>query len=98
MTFKGPDLLELKVGISEELSEKLERIQDLVCSKSGTNASLAETLDVMAEITLGQLDPLRKAERAMERKAKKTKKSENVNGATISGYVGNDSARSVETG
>ena len=87
MTFKGPDLLELKVGISEELSEKLERIQDLVCSKSGTNASLAETLDVMAEITLGQLDPLRKAERAMERKAKKTKKSEDAEKSESSKYM-----------
>jgi len=67
------DRYRLELGISEDLLEKLRRVQDLVCNKERRAASLEESLAAMAELYLEREDPQRKAERARE-----TKKAPNL--------------------
>jgi hypothetical protein len=62
------DRMELKVGVSEKVHRELKRVQDLLCQKTGKAATLEETLAAMAEVYLEKHDPLKKAERALERK------------------------------
>ena len=59
---------ELKCGISKELEKKLRRIQDLESQRRKKPVSLEETLEAMAEIYLEKNDPVKKAERILEKK------------------------------
>jgi hypothetical protein len=56
--------LELMLGVSEDLFEKLKRVQDLVSQKAQNAASLEAALAEMAELYLEKNDPERKATRA----------------------------------
>lgn len=56
--------IELKLGISEDLHEKLKRVQDLVSTQSGNAASLEETLEAALALFIEKRDPLEKAHRA----------------------------------
>jgi 5-methylcytosine-specific restriction endonuclease McrA len=56
--------LELKLGVSEELMKKLERIKDLVSQKKRSSATFESALEELAELYLERNDPLRKAQRA----------------------------------
>jgi len=53
--------------VSEELHEKLKRVQDLVSSSTGRAASLEETLDALASLYIDKKDPLQKALRVEKR-------------------------------
>ncbi len=52
------DRLELKLGISEDLLEKLKRVQDLLSQRLQRNATLEETLEDLAEFYLEKKDPV----------------------------------------
>jgi hypothetical protein len=62
--------IELKLGISEELHEKLKRVQDLVSTQSGKAASLEETLEAAVALFIEKKDPVEKAHRAQARMEK----------------------------
>jgi hypothetical protein len=64
--------IELKLGISEKLHEKLKRVQDLVSTQSGKSASLEETLEAALTLYIEKNDPVKKAQRA-EARANKAK-------------------------
>lgn len=66
VTYKSENLLELKTGISEELFQKLERVQQL------ENCQLTEALEKMAEHYLESFDPLRRDVRVMKRRKRVT--------------------------
>jgi hypothetical protein len=59
--------IEHKLGISEELHEKLKRVQDLVSTQSGKAASLEETLEAALALFIEKKDPVEKAHRAQVR-------------------------------
>ena len=56
-----------QVGISEALSEKLKRVQDLESQRLKRSASFETVLEALTEIYLEKNDPLRKAKRAEEK-------------------------------
>ena len=60
MRFVGEDRLELKMGISEALQEKLLRIQDLESQRLSKAVSLEESLEAMVVLFLEKNDPLEK--------------------------------------
>ena len=76
MHFVTGDLVDFRAAIPEKLAEDLKRIQDLLSQKSQRNINPVEALEFMANLTLDRLDPIRKAERAEERKAKRAGKKE----------------------
>jgi hypothetical protein len=65
--------IELKLGISKELHEKLKRVQDLVSTQSGRSASLEETLEAALALFIEKKDPVEKAHRAKVREEKTRK-------------------------
>lgn len=64
VTYATEDRLELRMGISEELSAQLDRACELLSSKLQKKATYEETLEAMLELYLSKEDPLRKAARA----------------------------------
>lgn len=69
--FKAADRIELKLGISEKVLKKLERIKDLESQRTAKAASFEDVVSQMAELYLEKCDPIRKAERAIVRAEKK---------------------------
>lgn len=55
--------LELKLGVSEELMQKLRRAQDLISQKERRSATLEEALDAILISYLQKQDPVEKAKR-----------------------------------
>ena len=76
---------ELKCGISKELEKKLRRIQDLESQRRKKPVSLEETLEAMAEIYLEKNDPVKKAERILEKKPNNM--SRDIRSKTIPAHV-----------
>lgn len=64
------DTSRLSIDICEKSREKLERLKDLLSSKKNRDCSLQEVLDFALETAIEKHDPIRKAERASERKKK----------------------------
>lgn len=71
------DRLRVSHSISTGLEEKLQRIKSL-WSQVDPNMSREVMLDRMAELTLDQIDPVRKAERAHARKEKQAAQSHSL--------------------
>jgi 5-methylcytosine-specific restriction endonuclease McrA len=61
------DRVELRMGISKALEEKLRRVQDLESQRTGRAASMEETLEAMVDIYLEVKDPVKRAERILKR-------------------------------
>ena len=74
--FLTDTLLELKIPVSSEIFEQIERARELLRSKLGRAVSIEETVGVMANEYLTRHDPQRKAERA---KLKQIQNSEKEN-------------------
>ncbi len=70
-------VIELKMGLSEDLYELFKRVQDLVSSQNGKAANLEETLRAALELYVEKKDPMEKAKRAEK---KKTSNAEAVPG------------------
>jgi hypothetical protein len=66
--------LKLQFGVSEELYLKYQRAQQLVSTKQGKSADLEATLEALLEIFLDREDPVRIAERVMQKKKAKEEK------------------------
>jgi 5-methylcytosine-specific restriction endonuclease McrA len=66
--------LKLQLGVSEELYLKYQRAQELVSTKQGKSADLEATLEALLEVFLDREDPVRIAERAMQKKKAKEEK------------------------
>jgi 5-methylcytosine-specific restriction endonuclease McrA len=64
MKFVAPERLELKLGISTDLREKLRRVQDLESQRLSRAVSIEEAIEVMAALYIRAKDPLEKAKRA----------------------------------
>lgn len=65
--YRSEDRIELKMGISEELFKKLERICDLESQKQSKPVSREDSLLAAAEAYLEKNDPVRKAERSLHK-------------------------------
>jgi hypothetical protein len=76
------DRLELRLGISKALEEKLKRVQDLESQRTSRAASFEDSLNAALEVYLERNDPVRRAERIL----KKTLK-ENAAPARVTGHI-----------
>ena len=68
MRFVAEDRLELRLGISKSLREKLERVRDLESQRTANPVSLEETLAALLDVYLESKDPVKRAERVLKRK------------------------------
>ncbi len=68
MTYLQPSQVKLVCGISEELMKEIERVKEIVSQNTGRPANLEETLKAMATLYLERKDPIKKAERVLEKK------------------------------
>ena len=68
MTYLQPPQVKLVCGISEELMKEIERVKEIVSQNTGKPANLEETLKAMATLYLERKDPIKKAERVLEKK------------------------------
>ncbi|MGE3973742.1 MAG: HNH endonuclease [Bdellovibrionales bacterium] len=65
--FVSEERLNLQMGISKELHQKLKRAQELESQRQQKHASLEDTLEALLNIYLEQKDPVRKAEKLQHR-------------------------------
>jgi 5-methylcytosine-specific restriction endonuclease McrA len=63
------NLSQLKMGISKKLEEKLKRVQDLESQRTRRAVKLSETLETLVDLYLEKKDPVKKAERVLNRDA-----------------------------
>ena len=68
------ETVRLSLDIDEVSREKIDRLKDLLSSKTGKDCSLQEVLDFALETALDKHDPLRKEKRAQTREKKKVEK------------------------
>ena len=68
--FVGEDRLELRVGISKSLEEKLKRVQDLESQRTAQAATLEQALEAAVGIYLEKNDPVIKAQRILNKSVK----------------------------
>ena len=68
------ETVRLSLDIDGESRDKIERLKDLLSSKSGKDCSIQEVLDFALEAALDKHDPQRKAKRAQAREEKKAEK------------------------
>ncbi len=72
VTYKSESLLELRLGITEETLSKLKRLQDLLSQKEKKNVNASRALEMLVELGLEKLDPVKKAQRAIRRQEQKS--------------------------
>ena len=92
MRFVSDTRLELRLGISKELEEKLKRVQDLESQRTGRATSFEDAIESMAAVYLESKDPVKRAERVMKRK-----KESNENNAAACVTVTHNGPESPET-
>ena len=63
------DMMEVKFGASEEFVKKLKRAQDIVSQQTKTHAKMETAIEKALDIFLEKQDPVRRAERVLERHA-----------------------------
>jgi hypothetical protein len=83
MVYKSESLIELTVGISEELMHKIQRVQDLLASKNRESATISDSLEYVINQALERLDPIEKAKRALKRASGRKTKSTSSNHGPI---------------
>jgi hypothetical protein len=74
----GNDMVELRAQISTATNKKLKRAQSLLASK-GKATSLESVLSLCLDVFLDHHDPVRKAERAASRAAKRAEQASDIN-------------------
>ncbi|PIU00870.1 MAG: hypothetical protein COT74_02930 [Bdellovibrionales bacterium CG10_big_fil_rev_8_21_14_0_10_45_34] len=57
--------IKLTIGVSEELYEKFQRAQDILCQRTQRPLSYEATLEQIVEFFVEKVDPIRKAQRAV---------------------------------
>lgn len=68
--FVAHERLEVKIGISEALHQRLKHVQDLLSSRLGENADLEKTLEALVDFYIEKKDPVEKARRSKTRQDK----------------------------
>jgi 5-methylcytosine-specific restriction endonuclease McrA len=71
MRYVSAERLQLKCGVSEELSEQIRRVQYLESSKQGKAVNIEGAIEAAVDSYLDRHDPLEKASRARKRAEKK---------------------------
>ncbi len=72
--FTSDDRIRVNHSLSVKVEDKIQRIKE-IWSHVDPNMSREQILDRMTEIVLNQIDPLRKAQRSEQKKAKRSKNS-----------------------
>jgi len=72
-----PQQTEIKFVASDELLAKLNRIKDLTAHQK-INPSYAELFELMAEVVLNKIDPLRKSEKLKQKKEEAKEEEEQL--------------------
>jgi len=65
------DRLQLQLGVSEELLQRLQQLQDFLSSKKKRHVKLEEVLDTISKEYVGRHDPIGKAKRRLDRLSRK---------------------------
>ena len=65
------DRVELRLGLSKAAKEKLKRVQDLESQRTARPVSIEEALEALLAVYLESKDPIKRAERVMNRKKKR---------------------------
>ena len=63
--------MELRMGISKEIEEKLRHVQDLESQRTGKHVCIEETLAALLEVYLEVKDPVRRADRILKKESVK---------------------------
>ena len=71
----GEKHLEITFTAEKALCQKLERVRDVAAHRLGRDGTYAALFDLMAEITLEKIDPMRKALRHAEKSARRNGKT-----------------------
>jgi hypothetical protein len=95
MIYKSGSLVELTVGISEDLMHKIQRVQDLLASKKRESATIAESLEFVVNQALEKLDPIEKAKRALKRSADRRTKASSLNRPEAAGFSNLENSESA---
>jgi hypothetical protein len=74
LRYVSAERLQLKCGVSEELSEQIKRVQDLESSKQGKAVNIEGAIAAAVDSYLDRHDPLEKAKRAQKRAETKVEK------------------------
>ncbi|MBI3558735.1 MAG: hypothetical protein HY074_20905 [Deltaproteobacteria bacterium] len=69
-TYLSWDRLKVEMGISEECMQKLRRVQDLESQRLQKAAGFEDTLSSALDAYLEKFDPVKKAQRSLDRKVK----------------------------
>jgi hypothetical protein len=69
--FVSENRLELKIGISEKLEEKLRQVQNMISSRQGASVDLESCLEELVDFYIQKNDPIEKAKRIEGRSAQK---------------------------
>lgn len=94
----GEDLVEIKVVVSRSVHEKLVRAQNIAAQRAGKHVGLPETLEQIVDDFLGRRDPVKKAERALQREASRQAKHTASETAKLCTYrVGADKSAKSES-
>lgn len=98
--YVSAERIKLEMGVDEDLMKLFRQAQDLVSQKTRKAASLEDTLIVVLENFVGRYDPLKKAERAQDRKVKRDEKTKevskmNVKYETKEGHKVHENSRAV---
>jgi hypothetical protein len=72
MRYVSAERLQLKCGVSEELSEQIRRVQDLESSRQGKAVNIEGAIEAAVDGYLDRHDPLEKAKRAQKRAEKRS--------------------------
>ncbi|MGE3975824.1 MAG: hypothetical protein AB7F59_14970, partial [Bdellovibrionales bacterium] len=67
MKFVSEERLNLQMGISEQLQQKLKRAQELESQRQQKHVSLEETLEALLNVYLEKKDPVQKAQKLQYR-------------------------------
>ncbi|MGE3975764.1 MAG: HNH endonuclease, partial [Bdellovibrionales bacterium] len=67
MKFVSEERLNLQMGISEQLQQKLKRAQELESQRQQKHVSLEETLEALLNVYLEKKDPVQKAQKLQHR-------------------------------
>jgi hypothetical protein len=67
------DRLELRIGISQAMFEKIKKVQDLQSKRLGKSVSIEEAFEASVDVYLEAKDPVKRAERILKRKVDQNK-------------------------
>jgi 5-methylcytosine-specific restriction endonuclease McrA len=79
MRYVGKDTLRYEVNVSEGADQDFRRAKELICEKMGRGVSFDEVLGLLAREYVERRDPMRKAQRAIQKNMKRIENTVHVN-------------------